>query len=94
MAPAFCVIKEAAVYVFLNMSKSSAIESIAFCFALQLRNFQTSVAKRDIDQAARYIGAGAATVGVAGSGVYYYSVLQLVCIALLLNNYTTTQSAD
>lgn len=30
---------------------------------------QTTVAKRDIDQAARYIGAGAATVGVAGSGM-------------------------
>ena len=34
----------------------------------QLRSFQTSTTQRDIDQAAKYIGAGAATVGVAGSG--------------------------
>ena len=33
-----------------------------------MREFQTSIARRDIDQAAKYIGAGAATVGVAGSG--------------------------
>ncbi|XP_056309357.1 ATP synthase F(0) complex subunit C1, mitochondrial [Danio aesculapii] len=32
------------------------------------RGFQTSVASRDIDTAAKFIGAGAATVGVAGSG--------------------------
>ncbi|XP_039268318.1 uncharacterized protein LOC120343249 [Styela clava] len=32
------------------------------------RNFQTSAVQRDIDSAARFIGAGAATVGVAGSG--------------------------
>ena len=38
------------------------------CFVLQLRHFQTSATQRDIDQAAKYIGAGAATVGVAGSG--------------------------
>nr|XP_055071090.1 ATP synthase membrane subunit c locus 3a [Misgurnus anguillicaudatus]XP_055071091.1 ATP synthase membrane subunit c locus 3a [Misgurnus anguillicaudatus] len=33
-----------------------------------LRNFQTSAVSRDIDTAAKFIGAGAATVGVAGSG--------------------------
>ncbi|XP_026950235.1 ATP synthase F(0) complex subunit C1, mitochondrial isoform X1 [Sagmatias obliquidens] len=32
------------------------------------REFQTSVVSRDIDTAAKFIGAGAATVGVAGSG--------------------------
>ncbi|XP_071459428.1 ATP synthase F(0) complex subunit C1, mitochondrial isoform X1 [Marmota flaviventris] len=32
------------------------------------REFQTSVVARDIDTAAKFIGAGAATVGVAGSG--------------------------
>ncbi|XP_067941661.1 uncharacterized protein [Watersipora subatra] len=31
-------------------------------------NFHTSPLRQDIDQAAKYIGAGAATVGVAGSG--------------------------
>ncbi|NWX20673.1 AT5G1 synthase, partial [Aegotheles bennettii] len=32
------------------------------------RGLQTSAAARDIDTAAKFIGAGAATVGVAGSG--------------------------
>jgi F-type H+-transporting ATPase subunit c len=34
----------------------------------QVRSFQTSAVKKDIDSAAKFIGAGAATVGVAGSG--------------------------
>ena len=34
----------------------------------QHRLLQTSCHRLDIDQAAKYIGAGAATVGVAGSG--------------------------
>ena len=34
----------------------------------QMRQFQTSASRQDIDQAAKYIGAGAATAGVAGSG--------------------------
>lgn len=33
-----------------------------------IRSFQTSTMSRDIDSAAKFIGAGAATVGVAGSG--------------------------
>ena len=40
----------------------------------QIRQLQTSVSLRDIDQAAKYIGAGAATVGVAGSGAGIGSV--------------------
>uniref|UniRef100_A0A8C5K9S3 ATP synthase lipid-binding protein n=1 Tax=Jaculus jaculus TaxID=51337 RepID=A0A8C5K9S3_JACJA len=32
------------------------------------RDFQTSVVSRDIDTAVKFTGAGAATVGVAGSG--------------------------
>ncbi|XP_066483006.1 ATP synthase F(0) complex subunit C1, mitochondrial [Tiliqua scincoides] len=32
------------------------------------REFQTTAVSRDIDTAAKFIGAGAATVGVAGSG--------------------------
>uniref|UniRef100_A0A8D0L9W2 ATP synthase lipid-binding protein n=1 Tax=Sphenodon punctatus TaxID=8508 RepID=A0A8D0L9W2_SPHPU len=35
---------------------------------LALREFQTCAISRDIDTAAKFIGAGAATVGVAGSG--------------------------
>ena len=38
-----------------------------------MREFQTSIVRRDIDQAAKYIGAGAATVGVAGSGRITYT---------------------
>merc|ERR1712179_76670 len=34
----------------------------------QIRLLQTSAVRNDIDQAAKYIGAGAATVGVAGAG--------------------------
>ena len=34
----------------------------------QIRSIQTSAVRNDIDSAAKYIGAGAATVGVAGSG--------------------------
>ncbi|KAK0095938.1 hypothetical protein PV326_007034 [Microctonus aethiopoides] len=34
-----------------------------------VRSFQTSAISRDIDSAAKFIGAGAATVGVAGSGI-------------------------
>lgn len=37
-------------------------------FLPQVRSFQTSPVTRDIDSAAKFIGAGAATVGVAGSG--------------------------
>uniref|UniRef100_A0A8C5B2T8 ATP synthase lipid-binding protein n=1 Tax=Gadus morhua TaxID=8049 RepID=A0A8C5B2T8_GADMO len=35
---------------------------------MAMRSFQTSAVSRDIDTAAKFIGAGAATVGVAGSG--------------------------
>lgn len=38
----------------------------------QIRSFQTSPVTRDIDSAAKFIGAGAATVGVAGSGSYWF----------------------
>jgi F-type H+-transporting ATPase subunit c len=33
-----------------------------------VRGFQTTAVSRDIDSAAKFIGAGAATVGIAGSG--------------------------
>nr|CAB3224524.1 ATP synthase F(0) complex subunit C2, mitochondrial-like [Phallusia mammillata] len=43
-------------------------------FPIQSRNLQTSTVQRDIDSAAKFIGAGAATVGVAGSGAGIGSV--------------------
>ncbi|KAK6180619.1 hypothetical protein SNE40_008635 [Patella caerulea] len=51
----------------------------------QLRNFQTSAVSRDIDQAAKYIGAGAATVGAAGSGAGIGSVFGSLVIGYARN---------
>ena len=44
-----------------------------------MRQFQTSATRQDIDQAAKYIGAGAATVGVAGSGACLNLIVFLRC---------------
>lgn len=38
-----------------------------------MRLIQTSALRQDIDSAAKYIGAGAATVGVAGAGKYTWN---------------------
>jgi len=51
----------------------------------QLRLFQTGTSRRDIDQAAKYIGAGAATVGVAGSGAGIGSVFGSLVIGYARN---------
>ena len=51
----------------------------------QLRQFQTSAVSRDIDQAAKYIGAGAATAGAAGSGAGIGTVFGSLCIAYARN---------
>lgn len=49
------------------------------------RLFQTSATRNDIDQAAKYIGAGAATVGVAGSGAGIGSVFGSLVIGYARN---------
>jgi F-type H+-transporting ATPase subunit c len=54
-------------------------------FSSQIRQFQTSAVQRDIDQAAKYIGAGAATVGVAGSGAGIGSVFGSLVIGYARN---------
>ncbi|KAL8599813.1 hypothetical protein ACOMHN_027620 [Nucella lapillus] len=51
----------------------------------QIRSFQTTATQRDIDQAAKYIGAGAATVGVAGSGAGIGSVFGSLVIGYARN---------
>lgn len=51
----------------------------------QIRQFQTSTVQHDIDQAAKYIGAGAATVGVAGSGAGIGSVFGSLVIGYARN---------
>ncbi|KAM9597049.1 ATP synthase F(0) complex subunit C1, mitochondrial isoform 1-T1 [Trichechus inunguis] len=55
---------------FLSRSEIPSKQPSYSSCPLQLarREFQTSVVSRDIDTAAKFIGAGAATVGVAGSG--------------------------
>jgi len=50
-----------------------------------LRQFQTSATQRDIDQAAKYIGAGAATVGAGGSGAGIGSVFGSLVIGYARN---------
>ncbi|XP_044072325.1 ATP synthase membrane subunit c locus 3a isoform X1 [Siniperca chuatsi] len=54
-------------FVFLLQS-SVAVMPQSPLTQVTLRGFQTSAISRDIDTAAKFIGAGAATVGVAGSG--------------------------
>lgn len=41
---------------------------------IQSATIQTSAMRNDIDSAAKYIGAGAATVGVAGAGKNYFNL--------------------
>jgi len=49
------------------------------------RTFTTTTAVRDIDSAAKYMGAGAATVGVAGSGAGIGNVFGSLVIAYARN---------
>lgn len=50
-----------------------------------VRSFQTSSVSNDIDSAAKFIGAGAATVGVAGSGAGIGSVFGSLIIGYARN---------
>lgn len=54
-------------------------------FQLIIRQLQTSAPARDIDSAAKFIGAGAATVGVAGSGKTEQSKIRLIYDAICTN---------
>jgi len=51
----------------------------------QQRSISTSVTRRDIDSAAKYIGAGAATVGVAGAGAGIGTVFGSLVVAYARN---------
>jgi len=64
-----------------HVSKTTPVSSLLS----QIRSLQTSAVQRDIDQAARYIGAGAATVGVAGSGAGIGSVFGSLVIGYARN---------
>jgi F-type H+-transporting ATPase subunit c len=66
----------------ISQSQSLAVQNATPVGLLpQVRSFQTSPATRDIDSAAKFIGAGAATVGVAGSGESLIHYLNLIMIS-------------
>jgi hypothetical protein len=52
-----------------RVPKSSHVFLLILSQLPAVRNFQSTAVTRDIDSAAKFIGAGAATVGVAGSGM-------------------------
>merc|ERR1712235_228421 len=55
-------------------SSAMWVQPAAAPVSQQTAALSTSVARKDIDSAAKFIGAGAATVGVAGSGAGIGSV--------------------
>jgi len=59
--------------------------ALASFFSSQMRTFHSSSVQRDIDQAAKYIGAGAAVVGVAGSGAGIGTVFGSFMVAYARN---------
>ena len=65
------------------MSPQTAWSAAPAC--VQSRALQTSTARKDIDSAAKFIGAGAATVGVAGSGAGIGSVFGSLIIGYARN---------
>jgi len=71
----------------LHIASKPSVSSIVN----QIRSIQTSAVSRDIDQAAKYIGAGAATVGVAGSGAGIGSVFGSLVIGYARNPSLKTQ---
>jgi len=73
----------------VNSSQSASLASYQGLSAsfgvVPVRSFQTSSRAMDIDSAAKYIGAGAATVGVAGSGAGIGSVFGSLIIGYARN---------
>uniref|UniRef100_A0A2K6RJH7 ATP synthase lipid-binding protein n=1 Tax=Rhinopithecus roxellana TaxID=61622 RepID=A0A2K6RJH7_RHIRO len=72
---------------FLNSPENSSKQSSYSSCPLRVikQEFQTSVVSWDIDIAAKLIGAGAATVGVAGSGAGIGMVFGSLVIAYARN---------
>merc|ERR1712170_115469 len=66
----------------LNISLNNNLSTV---LANQVRQFQTSATQKDIDTACKYIGAGAATVGAAGSGAGIGSVFGSLVIGYARN---------
>lgn len=66
----------------LNITLNNNLSTV---LSNQIRQFQTSASRQDIDTAAKYIGAGAATVGAAGSGAGIGSVFGSLVIGYARN---------
>jgi len=64
---------------------TSALRTYQRAATLGVRSLQTTSSSRDIDSAAKFIGAGAATVGVAGSGAGIGSVFGSLIIGYARN---------
>merc|ERR1711915_199666 len=69
----------------LVMRSSNVAAQSAAGPMVMFRGLQTSTANRDIDTAAKFIGAGAATVGAAGSGAGIGSVFGSLIIGYARN---------
>merc|ERR1711872_63066 len=70
-----------------SMVRLAAVRPAVFACqnVLVTRSLQTTATRNDIDQAAKYIGAGAATVGAAGSGAGIGSVFGSLIIGYARN---------
>ena len=68
-----------------RLPPSMAVCAVQPCIQQPRAQMHTTVARLDIDQAAKYIGAGAATVGVAGSGAGIGSVFGNLVIGYARN---------
>lgn len=72
----------------LPIARTAAVQSAVRPVSVApivVRSLQTTVATRDIDSAAKFIGAGAATVGAAGSGAGIGSVFGSLIIGYARN---------
>merc|ERR1712013_925392 len=72
----------------LSMTRSLVFQRVVSPTTLaitQARAMQTTTTRQDIDSAAKFIGAGAATVGVAGSGAGIGSVFGSIIIGYARN---------
>merc|ERR1711874_842779 len=78
----------------LSMSRSLVFQRVVARNAAltQARAMQTSVARPDIDSAAKFIGAGAATVGVAGSGAGIGSVFGSLIIGYAILGFALSEA--
>jgi len=65
----------------LSLAPKTSVSSLVS----QIRTIQTSAVNRDIDQAAKFIGAGCAVVGCAGSGAGIGTVFGSLCIGYARN---------